>query len=194
MVVNAQTLTIVGVASEGFEGTTLVAKQEIFVPITLRGAMQPGFTGFANRRSYWAYLFARLRPGVSIEQARLGMAGIYRGLINDVEAPLQRGWSDQRMQQFRARTLVINPGHQGQSSVRAEAGEPLRMLLAVTGLVLLIACANIANLLLARAGRRSGEMAVRLSIGANRWQLVRQLLTESLILAVIGGIVGLLVA
>jgi predicted permease len=194
MVVNGQTLTIVGVAPAGFQGTTLGASPEIFVPITLRGTMQPGFTGFANRRSYWAYLFARLRPGVSIEQARLGMAGIYRGLINDVETPLQRGWSDQRMQQFRARTLVINSGHQGQSSVRGEAGEPLRMLLAVTGLVLLIACANIANLLLARAGRRSGEMAVRLSIGANRWQLVRQLLTESLILAMIGGIVGLLVA
>ena len=194
MVVNGQTLTIVGVAPARFEGTTLGATPEVFVPITLRGQMQPGFNGFANRRSYWAYLFARLRPGVSIEQARLGMAGIYRGLINDVEAPLQRGWSDQRMQEFRARTLVIEPGQQGQSSVRADAGPPLRMLLGVTGLVLLIACANIANLLLARAGRRSAEMAVRLSIGANRWQLVRQLLTESLILAAIGGLVGLVVA
>jgi predicted permease len=194
MVVNGQTLTIVGVAPEGFDGTTLGAKPEIFVPITLRGMMQPGFNGFANRRSYWAYLFARLRPGVTIEQAQLGMAGIYRGLINDVEAPLQRGWSDQRMQQFRARTLDIAPGHQGQSSVRAEVTEPLRMLLGVTALVLLIACANIANLLLARAGRRSGEMAVRLSIGANRQQLIRQLLTESLILAAIGGVAGLLVA
>ncbi len=98
------------------------------------------------------------------------------------------------MQEFRARTLVIEAGDQGQSTVRGEADEPLKMLLGVTGLVLLIACANIANLLLARAGRRSGEMAVRLSIGANRSQLVRQLLTESLILAGIGGLVGLLVA
>ncbi|MDQ3487010.1 MAG: ABC transporter permease [Acidobacteriota bacterium] len=194
MVVNGQTLTIVGVAAKGFEGTTLGANPEVFVPITLRGMMQPGFNGFANRRSYWAYLFARLRPGVTIEQAQLGMQGIYRGLINDVEAPLQRGWSDQRMQQFRARTLNVAPGQQGQSSVRAEVTEPLRMLLGVTALVLLIACANIANLLLARAGRRSGEMAVRLSIGANRSQLIRQLLTESLILAAIGGVAGLIVA
>nr|MBA2302782.1 ABC transporter permease [Acidobacteriota bacterium] len=89
MVVNGQTLTIVGVAPLRFEGTTLGATPEVFVPITLRGMMQPGFTGFANRRSYWAYLFARLKPGVSIDQARLGMGGIYRGLINDVEAPLQ---------------------------------------------------------------------------------------------------------
>jgi predicted permease len=194
MVVNGQTLTIIGVTPPRFDGTTLGAKPEIFVPITLRGFMQPGFDGFANRRAYWAYLFARLRPGVPIEQAGLGMQGIYRGLINDVEAPLQRGWSDQRMQEFRARTLVITPGDQGQSSVRAIATEPLTMLLGVTALVLLIACANIANLLLARAGRRSGEMAVRLSIGANRAQLVRQLLTESLILAAIGGIAGLVVA
>jgi predicted permease len=194
MVINGQRLTIIGVAPAKFEGTTLGAQPEVFVPITLRGQMQQGFNGFHNRRSYWAYLFARLRPGITIEQARLGMEGIYRGIINDVEAPLQQGYSDQRMQEFREKSLVIEPGHQGQSSVRGDAGTPLRMLLGVTALVLLIACANIANLLLARAGRRSGEMAVRLSIGANRWQLVRQLLTESLILAVIGGAVGLVVA
>ena len=194
MVVNGQTLTIIGVAPPKFEGTTLGANPDVFVPITLRGQMQQGFNGFHNRRSYWAYLFARLRPGVTIELARLGMEGIYRGIINDVEAPLQQGYSDQRMQEFRAKPLGIEPGHQGQSSVRGDAGTPLRMLLGVTALVLLIACANIANLLLARAGRRSGEMAVRLSIGANRWHLVRQLLTESLILASLGGLAGLVVA
>ena len=194
MTVNGQRLTIVGVAPPRFEGTTLGATPDVFVPITLRGTMQPGFNGFANRRSYWAYLFARLRPGVTLEQAQLAMAGPYRGIINDVEAPLQRGWSDQRMKEFRARTLVVERGEQGQSSVRAEASTPLRMLLAVTGLVLLIACANIANLLLARAAKRSSEMAVRLSIGANRAHLIRQLLSESLILAALGGIVGVLVA
>src|SRR5699024_6739328 len=125
--------------------------------------------------SYWAYLFARLRPGVTREQAQTAMSGIYSNLINNVDAPLQRGWSDQRMQEFRARKLLLEPGDQGQSSVRGEAGTPLKMLLAVTGLVLLIACANIANLLLARAAKRSSEMAVRLSIGANRAQLIRQL-------------------
>ena len=194
MKVNGHTLTIVGVTPPGFSGTTLGTTPEVFVPITLRGMMQVGFNGFANRRSYWAYLFARLRPGVSIDEARLQLDGFYTGLINDVEAPLQRGWSDQRMQQFRARKLLLDPGHQGQSSVRGEAGGPLKVLLGVTGLVLLIACANIANLLLARANRRTGEMAVRLSIGASRWQLVRQLLSESLILAAMGGIAGLLVA
>ncbi|MEO5898038.1 MAG: ABC transporter permease [Vicinamibacterales bacterium] len=194
MTVNGQSLTIVGVAAKGFEGTTLGSTPEVFVPITLRGLMEPGFNGFANRRSYWAYLFARLRPGVTIEQARNGMNVLYHGIVNDVEAPLQRAMSEQTMKRFREKPLGVVPGFQGQSSVRKEAGTPLTLLLAVTALVLIIACANIANLLLARAGTRSGEMAVRLSIGANRGQLIRQLLVESLILAVLGGLAGLIVA
>jgi predicted permease len=194
MIVNGRHLTIVGVAPRRFDGTTLGTKVDVFVPVTLRSMMQQGFTGFANRRNYWAYLFARLRPGVTREQAQLAMNGIYHGIVNDVEAQLQRGLSDQRMQQFRNRSLLVLPGDQGQSSVRADAGAPRKMLLGVTGRVLLIACANIANLLLARAARRSSEMAVRLSIGANRTQLIRQLLSESLVLAVLGGAVGLLVA
>lgn len=194
MVVNGRTLTIVGIAPPLFTGTTLGTNADVFVPITMRGVLTPGFNGFANRRSYWAYLFARLAPGVTIEQARAGLDGVYAGILNDVEAPLQQGYSDARMREFRAKKLGIEPGAQGQSTVRAQAGPSLRILLGVTGLVLLIACANIANLLLARANRRTGEMAVRLSIGASRWQLVRQLLTESLLLAAMGGIVGLFVA
>ena len=195
VIVNGQTLTIVGVAPKGFEGTTLGAEALVFVPITLRGLIEPAFTaGFENRRSYWVYAFARLRPGVSIDQARTAMNGIYRGIINDVEAPLQRGMSEQTMQRFREKPLVIEPGHQGQTSVRREARTPLTMLLAVTGLVLLIACANIANLLLARGAARSGEIAVRLSIGASRGILIRQLLGESLLLAACGAAAGVLVA
>ena len=91
LIVNGQHLTIVGVAPEGFDGTTLGAKPQVFVPITLRGLMNPGFNQFHNRRSYWAYLFARLRPGVTIEQARTQLNVPYHAIINDVEAPLQRG-------------------------------------------------------------------------------------------------------
>ena len=194
MIVNGQTLTIVGVAPKGFEGTTLGATPSVFVPITLRGQMDPGFNGFPNRRSYWVYAFARLRPGVSLDQARSAMNAVYRGIINDVEAPLQTGMSEQTMKRFREKPLLLDPGHQGQTSVRREARTPLTLLLAVTGLVLLIACANIANLLLARGAARSGEMAVRLSIGANRGILIRQLLGESLILAALGAVAGIVVA
>jgi predicted permease len=156
--------------------------------------MQPGFDRFHNRRTYWAYLFARLRPDVSIDQARASLNVQYSAIINDVEAKLQTGVSDQMMARFRMRTVGVEPGPRGQSSVHREASPPLKILLGVTALVLIIACANIANLLLARSAARAGEMAVRLSIGASRRQLVAQLLAESCLLALFGGAAGLVVA
>ena len=194
MIVNGQHMTIVGVAPEGFTGTTLGARPHVYVPITMRGLMDPGFRGFENRRSYWAYVFGRLKPGVSLDQAKVGLNAIYKPIINDVEAPLQTGMSDQTMARFKAREVVLEPGVRGQSSVHEEAGTPLKLLFAITGIVLLIACANIANLLLARGANRSMEMAVRLSLGARRWQIVRQLLVESVLLAILGGAMSLLVA
>jgi predicted permease len=192
--VNGQSLTIIGVAPRGFTGTTLGSDPAVFVPITLRGFMEPGFKGFDDRRSYWAYVFARLKPGVSMEQAQAAINGPYKAIINDVEAPLQTGMSDQTMKRFRARQIGLAEGLRGQSSVSSEAKGPLTLLLGVTAFVLLIACANIANLLLARAAARASEMAVRLSLGASRWQLISQLLTESLVLAALGGAAGLIVA
>ena len=194
LVVNGQHLTIVGVAPFGFDGTTLGAKPQVFVPITLRGVMEPGFNRFHDRRTYWAYLFARLRPGVSIDEARTQLNVPYRAIVNDIEAPLQKGMSEQTLVRFRARQVGVEDGSRGQSSVDGEAQTPLRLLMGVTGLVLLIACANIANLLLARSAARANEMAIRLSIGASRWQLVRQLLTESCLLACFGGLAGIVVA
>ena len=194
MVVNGRALTIVGVAERGFDGTTLGAKPQVFVPITMRGLMEPGFREFENRRSYWVYLFARLRPGVSIEQARAAVNAQYHAIINEVEAKLQTGMSQQTLARFKEKPLLLGPGTRGQSTVSGEAREPFTLLFAVSGLVLVIACANIANLLLARAAGRAGEMAVRLSIGASRRQLVAQLLTESCLLAACGGACGLVVA
>ncbi len=193
MIVNGQPMTIVGVAPRGFGGTTLGSKPAVFVPITLRGLMQPNFKGFDDRKSYWAYLFARLEPGVSIEQARTAINVPYRALINDIDAPLQK-MSEQTLARFKAKQITLADGSRGQSTAAGKAKQPLTLLLGVTALVLLIACANIANLLVVRAAARSGEMAIRLSLGASRWQLVSQLLTESCLLALFGGAAGLLVA
>jgi predicted permease len=199
IVVNGQPMTIVGVAPRGFEGTTLGARPQVYVPLTMATLQFPSQVEdarkrFENRRNYWIYVFGRLKPGVSLDQARAQLSTEYHAIVNDVEAPLQTGMSEQTMARFRAKPIVLVPGNRGQSSMHHEAQAPLTLLLGVTAFVLLIACANIANLLLARSAARAGEMAVRLSIGAGRWQLVRQLLTESCLLAVIGGAAGLVVA
>ena len=194
IVVNGRTMTVVGVAPRGFHGTTLGATPDVFVPLTMRGAVEPGFDAFENRRSYWAYVFGRLRPGVTVDEASAAMNTIYTGIVNEVEVPLNDGLSEDGLARFKAKALTFEEGWRGQSSVHGEARTPLLLLFAITAVVLLIACANIANLLLARGAGRTQEMAIRGSIGASRKQLLRQLLTESLILALLGGAASLLVA
>jgi predicted permease len=194
VIVNGQSFTIVGVAPKGFDGTTIGIRPAVYVPITLRELLDANFNSWSLRTDYWAYLFARLRPGVTIEAARASLGTQYHAIINDVEAPLQKDISTQTMARFRAKPILLAPGGRGQSSVPDQTKTPLRLLLGVTAFVLLIACANIANLLLVRSAARAGEMAIRLSIGASRARLIGQLLTESLLLAALGGIAGMLVA
>ena len=194
LTVNGKPMTIVGVAPRGFEGTTLGNQPHIFVPITQRAELTPNWDGFERRRSYWVYVFGRLAPGLSVEQAEEAINVPYRAIVHDVEAPLQEGMSDQTLARFRDKRVVVTEGAKGQSSIHAEAKAPLMLLLGVTGVVLLIACANIANLLLARGASRGTEMAVRLSIGAGRRHVVGQLLAESCLLGLLGGIGGLVTA
>ncbi len=194
MTINGQAFTIIGVAPRGFNGTTLGARPDVFVPLSMRAQVSPGFEGFENRRSYWLYAFGRLRPGVTVEVAEAGLNGIYRPVITDVEAPLQEGMPADVLTRFRAKTLEVTPGRRGQSNAGSEAATPMILLFVVTGIVLLIAGINVANLLLARAAGRAREMAVRLSLGAGRGQLIAQLLTESVLLALVAGVLSLFVA
>jgi predicted permease len=193
LVVNGTPLTVVGVAPRGFRGTTLGVQPKVYAPVTMRGVLYGG-TDFAYRRDYWAYLFARLKPGVTLERAASEINALYHPIITDVEAPLQEAMSEQTMARFKAKAVTLEDGRRGQSTVHKQTKTPMTLLFALTALVLLIACANIANLLLARGANRAMEMAVRLSLGATRGRVVRQLLVEACILAVLGGAASLLVA
>ena len=192
--VNGRQLTIIGISEAGFDGTTLGAHVDLFVPITMRGVVDAGFDSYRDRRRYWIYIFARLRPGVTIEQASAQENVLYHSILNNVELPLQHGASQSVLARFKTKKLLLTDGRQGLSSLHDQTKMPIVLLFGITALVLIIACANIANLLLARAANRSLDMAVRLSLGASRRQLLAQLLTESVLLAALGGISGLLVA
>ena len=148
VIVNGQSLTIVGVAPKGFDGTTIGMRPAVFVPITLRSCWTPpvGRSGPTIGRTVRAPA-----AGGHNRSARASL-GTHHAIINDVEAPLQKDMSAQTMARFRAKPILA-PGGRGQSSVPDEAKTPLRLLLGVTAFVLLIACANIANLLLARSAR-----------------------------------------
>lgn len=190
--VNGEALTVVGVAPPGFEGTTPGFRADVFVPLSLAGRLQPQMASdFEDRRSYWIYAFGRLAPGATREDAEAALNLPYARLIEDVEVPLHADLDAQRMAEFRAKRLLLGEGARGQSRTAQQAARPLGLLSAVAALVLLIACLNIANLLLARGAGRAGEFALRASIGASRGRLVRQLLLESALLAALGGLASL---
>lgn len=195
LTVNGRDLTIIGVAPRGFTGTAFGVRPQVFVPLTLRWLMEPQRHQDAeNRRSYWLYLFARLKPGISAQQASEGLNRLYSAIINDVEVPLQTGLSEEALRQFRRSRIALLPGGRAESQISEAAEQPLRLLMVVSTLVLLIVCANIAMLLLAQGKSRAGEIAVRHSLGASRSRLVRQLCMESAVLALAGGLLSLPVA
>jgi predicted permease len=193
IVVNGISMTIVGVTQRGFTGTTLGSQPDVFVPLTMRAVVETYFHDFDRRNAYWAYLFARLKPGVEIEKAAEEINATFSAIVQDVEAPLLT-LSAQNLERFRQKRILLSEGQLGQSNTHREVRTPLRLLMAITVVVLLIACANIANLLLARGANRAQEMAVRNSLGAGRASLLRQLLSESMVLALSGGLLSILVA
>jgi putative ABC transport system permease protein len=195
LIVNGQPLTIIGVAPAGFSGTTTGLRPQIFVPLTLAWTVRPtAARNYDDRRAYWLYLFARLNPNVSVEQASADINGLFTGFVKEFDVPLNKNMDKDVMEQFANQRLTLEPGARGQTMIPENNEQALRLLLGITALVLMIVCFNIANLLLARGASRAGEMAIRASIGGSRGQLIAQLLTESTVLAVIGGIASLPVA
>jgi predicted permease len=193
LVINGHALTVVGIGPPGFSGTEIGRSADVMVPVMMKAQMTPTWNDLDNRRSWWLNVFARLKPGVTLTQADAAMNVLYRQIEAEEVKGIQ-GWDQKLRDRFINKHLDILPGGKGQSELRRGSSAPLKVLMWMVGLVLLIACANVANLLIARAAGRQKEIALRLALGARRSQIVRQLLVESLLLAVLGGAAGLLAA
>ncbi|MCC6392486.1 MAG: ABC transporter permease [Bryobacterales bacterium] len=193
ILVNGYSMTVVGVAPKGFYGDTLGRPIDVFVPITMKAQMTPKWNGMGERKDYWVTPVGRLKPGMTMERAAEAINSPFHAMQQD-DAKLLNHPDKKLLDRFLNKRIVLKHGSSGRGWAHQGAARPLALLIGITAFVLLIACANAANLLLARAAGRRKEIAIRLSVGASRARLVRQLLLESWMLSLSGGLLGLLVA
>jgi predicted permease len=187
-------LTIIGVAPSGFIGETSGQQPDLWIPLRMQPSVQPGSDWLHDRppaKAMWLHVFGRLKPGVTQAQADARANAVFRAGLESFYGSVA---SEERRRELLDQRLRVQPGARGASESRHEFSSSLTALLGAVGVLLLIACANLANLLLARGAARRSEIAIRLSLGASRGRLMRQLITESLALAVMGGVAGLAAA
>jgi predicted permease len=192
VLINNLPFTVVGVAPPGFLGVDPAAPAEVYIPIhanELLGAADTfGFSpaGYLDPNYYWIQVLGRLRPGVSAAQAEAALAPQFQQWV--------AATATNEKERANLPKLLVRPAAGGLDTLRRRYSQPLYVLLTLVALILAIACANVANLLLARAAARRREIALRLSVGAGRFRLIRQLLTESALLAAMGGVLGVVIA
>ena len=189
-------LSVVGVAPPGFFGETVGDPPDIWIPMMMQPDVMPGRNWLKDdetvvTRVEWLQMMGRLKPGTTLAQAQANISLVFRQLLESYHVS---GLSEEQRRNQLGQTIKARAGGKGASSLRGDFGQPLVVLMALVGFVLLIACANIANLLLARAAGRQKEIAVRIALGASRAQLGAQMIAESLLLAAAGGAVGLALA
>jgi len=191
---NGHPFVVIGVAEARFQGITPGRLPDLYVPITMQRAILPTMDALEDRRTRWLNLFARLKLGMSIARAQAATDVAYRSIL-EMELTQTNSYRTGRdREEFLNHRAELRPASQGISEMRRRWEKPLLALMTLVALVLIIACANVASLMLARAAGRQREIAIRLAIGAGRIAMVRQLLLEGLMLAVAGGVVGLAVS
>ncbi len=199
LIVDGLPLTVVGVGQKGFDGIEVGYSPGVWIPIAMKAQMTQGWFSEAvtleNRRTHWVQMLARLKPGVTRQQAQTALQPAFHAMLErELLEPGFEGASARDREQFLRSWLQLWPGGQGPPVFRTVYGTSLKVLSAIVGIVLLIACANVANLLLERALGRQREVAVRMALGAGTFEIIRATLVESLLLALLGGAAGLLVA
>jgi len=195
ILVNNFPLTIVGVSAAGFAGLSPGNLPKVRYPMAMREQLNSRFGKLEERRSRWVQVFGRRKPGVTMEQVTANLQTVFRQVIGmEVTQEAFAKASNYTRERFLQMTIRVMPGAQGASDLRRQMERPLQVLMGIVGLVLLIACANLANLLIARASAREKEIAIRLSIGATRGRIVRLLLVESSLLALTGAVVSVFLA
>lgn len=192
LIVNGQPFTIAGILPRSFEGTTFGVAPEVFLPLSWKAQMTPGWDGTKEHADWWLHLIGRLHSGTSPAQAAEALNRIYAPLLAEELNLFTKPMSRTFKEQYPKQRIEFEPAGYSSGMVRDFLQTPMRLLLATTILVLLIACANVANLLLTRAARRGPELMVRLAIGAGPAEIFKLVLVESMLFAVAGGLLGLL--